>query len=624
VGLTVDKSTLVEDLRTSITANETITGKYFPNQVIVSGPASVSFADCWFYGGTTNSLRNSGTGTMTVTNCEFGITAAEGYDESAHLVDASLSGRNIVCSESYFHHAQDFIRLGDNSSYTRCYMHHHVVTETSHADCIQSTGSVDWSVTECAVINDYAPDVDLGGEGINRAFHIAPDFLPISRFTIADNFIDGVGFYSFAVSPLVESGTVTGNRFGRGTASPVYPNTFGPAAAISHSDNRWLDTLESLDQEGTLVASGDILQSKLFTGDAATSASLAFDTTPDSGSLVVLLINIRSNPVADVTLPGEFTNSVTAQYSTGTTVFSHQMHLVSDGVDNSFSVSWVTAASYTMVLLEIEGPAASPLDVGNQSDSNFTASTTMTVPSVTTTAADTIVIAHIAARDSHGGLSSWANSYIEVVDSTGHPGASAPSGIGVAYLILSSTGSTSTQATAGTSRRWGATIAAYELSTAPATQDLTGTLHDVAPTFFSGTIAPGAVNLSGALLAVAPTFNTGAVAAGAVALVGTLFQAGPAFPQGVVSAGELALVGSLFQAPPTFGVGAITANYQLAGQLFQAGPTFPQGAVASLDQFLVGESFLVAPSFFAGALGGGDRPRRRNAVVTASRRSATL
>jgi hypothetical protein len=468
VGLTVAKNTLTLDTRTSITADETITGRYFPNELIITGNTDVSFTDCWFYSGGTNSLRNAGTGTVTVTNCEFGITAAEGYDEGDHLVDVSLSGPNIVCTETYFHHAQDFVRLGDNSTYSRCYMHHHVVTETSHADGVQSTGSVDWSVTDCTVINDYAPDVGLGGDGINRAFHIAPDFSPVTGFTIADNFIDGVGFYSFAVSPLA-TGSVTGNRFGRGTDSPIYPTTFGPAAHITHSDNRWFDTLESLDGEDEAVASGDIIQVKVFTGDNATSASLAFDSTPTLGNLVVLCLSIRSNTVAQVTgLPGEFTAAVTPQYSTGSTVFNHQMYLVSDGADNSFSVSWTTSASYTMALIEVEGPVASPLDVGNSSDQPVTASTSMATAAVTTTVADTIVIGHIGSRDSHGGISAWSNSYIEIVDSIGFPGAGAPAGMGVAYLVLSATATTSTTATTAISRRWGSTIAAYELLQPPA------------------------------------------------------------------------------------------------------------------------------------------------------------
>lgn len=467
VGLTVGKNTLTVDTRTSITANETVTGRYFPNQVIVSGSASVSFTDCWFYGGGTNSLRNSGSGTVTVTNCEFGITASEGYTEGTHLVDVSLSGPNIVCSESYFHHAQDFVRLGDNSTYTRCYMHHHVVTETSHADCVQSTGSVDWSVTECAVINDYAPDVDLGGDGINRAFHIAPDFSPVSGFTITDNFIDGAGFYSFAVSVLILSGTVTGNRFGRGTSSPIYPTTFGPAASITHSDNRYYDTLESLDEEDHAVAVGDIIQARVFTADLQTSASLAFLATPTAGNLVVLILAIRANTVAQVTgLPGEFTASVTPQYSASTLVFNHQMFLVSDGVDNSFTVSWTNAGAYTMALLEVEGPVASPLRNGAGFDSAGTASTTMTTPSFTPSADNTFVVAHIGSRDSHGGISAWSNGYTEVVDSTG-TGVS-PAGLGVAWLKQASAAATSTAATTGISRRWGSTGAAYKLIDAPA------------------------------------------------------------------------------------------------------------------------------------------------------------
>lgn len=158
-----------------------------------------------------------------------------------------------------------------------------------------------------------------------------------------------------------------------------------------------------------------------------------------------------------------------------------------------------------------------------------------------------------------------------------------------------------------------------------ATQDLTGTLHDVAPTFFSGTVAAGSVNLAGALLDVAPTFFTGTVAVGAVDLAGTLHDVAPTFFSGAISTGALDLTGTLFQAAPTFNAGAVTVGaVDLAGTLHDVAPTFFTGAVTQGAANLSGSLFQLAPSFFLGAIGGGDKPRRRNAVITASQRTPAV
>lgn len=140
------------------------------------------------------------------------------------------------------------------------------------------------------------------------------------------------------------------------------------------------------------------------------------------------------------------------------------------------------------------------------------------------------------------------------------------------------------------------------LKSAPAAStDLTGTLFQAAPTFFSGSTTAGSVDLGGALFQVAPAFNTGSIAA-TYDLGGTLFQAAPTFFTGSTT-GSQELTGTLFQAAPTFNAGAVTPGaVDLVGTLLQVGPTFPQGAVAVGAVDLAGNLFALSPTFFAGDL----------------------
>lgn len=136
-------------------------------------------------------------------------------------------------------------------------------------------------------------------------------------------------------------------------------------------------------------------------------------------------------------------------------------------------------------------------------------------------------------------------------------------------------------------------------------QDLTGTLFQSAPTFFTGAITTGAVDLAGTLFQKAPTFFTGEVEGLDLAqdLGGTLFQSAPAFFQGVVVRLLQDLTGTLFQKAPTFSTGAVTPGaVDLAGVLYQNAPSFPTGTVTPGAVAVAGTIFQLAPTFFIGGV----------------------
>jgi hypothetical protein len=390
-GLRVLKSSLVLDTRTTISASETITGKYFPQGVMVTG-GDVVFEDCWLYGGPHWSLRNNGGTSLAVRFCEFGITVAEGFVEADHLVSSSITGDDITCEDSYFHHAQDFVRLGDRSVYRRNYMHHHVIIETSHADSMQSTGGSDWIVNENTIINDLAPDIDLGGTGMNRAIHVGREFGPSANIEITDNYMDGVGNYILALAEGV-TGVVTGNRFGRSSIGvALYANAF--PTGVVHTDNRYADDL-------TLIEGENMPASHLDKDEQGAIGTVTLTLPPQAraGQLAVVGIRVREI-TGTLTAPAGWTLVQKRPTTTGTVcelfVFTKLVEAGETPGVTQYDFSYSDGFKNVRGVLLLEDVGEPPVAASASAfDDGW--NTAYLAPSVTTTEDDQTVLAFFAA-----------------------------------------------------------------------------------------------------------------------------------------------------------------------------------------------------------------------------------
>jgi hypothetical protein len=454
VGLLSAKGDLVLDSRTSITANETITGKYFPNPVRVSGGAVVSFGDCWFYGGGDHSLRISES-TVTLTNCEFGIFDIEGWDADTHVVSIQLwndgSGGTFDCSDSYFHHGGDSVRIGANDVLDHCFMHDLVLGSEDHADTIQCIGGSGWSITNCWIeCNDsgYLPD----GATPNRSVQLNA-LTPITGYLIADCYMDSEGFYALGINDE-QSGSVLRNRFGRSALSGAIFNLAFPSTVV-HSDNRYLDDLSPVEGE-TVPAAYEAIDVQ-----NTTTSSLTF-TLPSAAStddLILVGIRVRTYD-GTITAPAGF-DLVELQESTSGT--SHAVAVYEKVVTGSdtpgtttytftFSVAFRNLRGALLVYSDVD--TTTPIAASDAAfDSGF--NTAFVAPAVTTTANDQRVVAFFVSHQDTS-VSSPSPSMTERSDTTDAGGV-----LAVYDFVQASAGSTgSLQVTAGASQfSSGATVA---------------------------------------------------------------------------------------------------------------------------------------------------------------------
>jgi hypothetical protein len=151
---------------------------------------------------------------------------------------------------------------------------------------------------------------------------------------------------------------------------------------------------------------------------------------------------------------------------------------------------------------------------------------------------------------------------------------------------------------------WTAVTLALKEATAPAGQQLDGSLFTKAPTFPTGTLS-STFTLSGTTFTKAPTFPQG-ILSSIFTLTGTTFTKAPTFPQGALqqAGGSQQLDGATFTKAPTFPQGTFTSIFTLAGTTFQKTPTFPSGGLGGTVT-LPGGTFILAPTFPTGSLGAG-------------------
>jgi hypothetical protein len=229
-------------------------------------------------------------------------------------------------------------------------------------------------------------------------------------------------------------------------------------------------------------------------------------------------------------------------------------------------------------------------------------------PQIATAAGDAVVIMGGAAHATAGVTFTAPTNYT----TNAEPGTAGTdtisSGAGMAYRLSGyanpeDPGAFTASATAA-GDSWNAVTLALKEATAPAGQQLDGSLFTKAPTFPTGTLS-STFTLSGTTFTKAPTFPQG-ILSSIFTLTGTTFTKAPTFPQGALqqAGGSQQLDGATFTKAPTFPQGTFTSIFTLAGTTFQKTPTFPSGGLSGTVT-LPGGTFILAPTFPTGSLGAG-------------------
>lgn len=332
---------------------------------------------------------------------------------------------------------------------------------------------------------------------------------------------------------------------------------------------------------------------------AAVNTSSVNVVVPDipDGHTGVIVVYGRGTKANDFTTPTDWTlaqSAVTDGTHGRLSVFTRKNTSGSTVSSGTVTVSYATSEAIlgqAFVLARCDSVGAITTKTDN-------IGTTHTVPSVTTTAANSLVVNFIGGNDDPAFQYQNTSRFPIIMGapvSTTLGLDAALAAIMVEHASAGATG-TDTLVTSGSYRSVAISIEFLAESTAT---ELTGTLFQKAPTFFTGTVAAGAVDLSGSLFQVAPTFGTGTVSS-SYGLTGAEFTVAPTFFAGSTT-GSQELTGALFQAAPTFPQGTVAPGaVGLSGSLFQVGPTFPQGAVTVGAVDLAGNLFVLSPTFFAG------------------------
>lgn len=181
-----------------------------------------------------------------------------------------------------------------------------------------------------------------------------------------------------------------------------------------------------------------LVQSKSYTGTAASSHSIVLDAGPTQGNLLVLSV------VSDATVntPSGWTVVNSAVDDTGTYMYTKD---AGAGESATITVSPSSSAALAMAVLEYSGMTASSLDKTQKATAQDTPVSTGTT--ATTAQADEVLVGMVGInQNSSRTISSWSNSFVQQFNvATG----SGPSHVrlGVALLTVSSTGTYETAAT---------------------------------------------------------------------------------------------------------------------------------------------------------------------------------
>lgn len=201
------------------------------------------------------------------------------------------------------------------------------------------------------------------------------------------------------------------------------------------------------------MAFGDVVQTK--TGSGEDTATVVLDSTPVEGSLLVVSARAGAGGGVGLDTPPGFTAGPAESASRGGIAMFAK--IAGSSESTSITVDAADTAGVAVAVLEIEGPFdASPFDAEAVATSgNGSVSTQSTGTTPTTSDADEIAVACAGQILALNDITGWSNSY---TDRAGiEADLSADTTIGVATLLLSSTGTQETTATfAGGSRAKGA------------------------------------------------------------------------------------------------------------------------------------------------------------------------
>lgn len=622
VGLTTAKSELsffdTNNGRTLQTSGASYENRIFRGTTLIFHANNITFTNCWFYA-TSGFWLVYGSGNpqnIRFINCEFGLSSSDStvYDPDGFTGGASEKGCGAMQFEMvdcYSHHQSDGHYLDAGCIVDHCYMHDAVyATEGMHLDILQISGN-----SSGAIVRNSWLELNLAADNVivpttggpTAGVFIQSNLGPSDDVTVTGNYIDGFGFYGMQVTknaPSLDGLTVTNNRFGR-TASAAPLTIHAGATNVTRFGNRFADTLELIPGDTSMAAtvkasgnniatSGDVtltLSASAQTDDwliVGLDVRNATDTVSVSGGAGTWVLELDES-LGSGLRKRVYKYKVPAGDTPGTTSFTFD-------ISNNFrtrSVVWalVRGADTTNAV-----DAAA-----DAQDSTF--DTTYTAPAVTTTANDHLVLVFMSDQSAENTFGSPTSPTLTEVTNAKAAGATLTSYLfSFVQATAGSTGSITATATVG-GTSLGATVAiksgaasTFSGSGTPsqAAQTSTATGSHTPPNFAAtGTPAQAAQTSTAAGTFTAPVFS------------GT---------SAVTQAAQTSTAAGTFVTLTFSGAAAITQ----AAQLADAGGTFVPGALTGTA------AITQEPQTAAGVGAGGIQIRRRNAVVTATRRSATL
>jgi len=207
------------------------------------------------------------------------------------------------------------------------------------------------------------------------------------------------------------------------------------------------------------VAFGDIVQTAENDSNSTSSITVTPASTPTDGNLVLVahVYNDNTNTRTAEPSPGATT------YEQGTTAFAANpdLHLkvwwgIADSEPSSYSVTTSANEDHAILLIEIEGPFVADGDPDDDDNhvatDGGTGDTALPTDSITTTIADSILLAFVGFNQNDNNVGSWTNSFTEQEENAGASNIFA--NVAVATRLVTSTGTYDTEATASASCGW--------------------------------------------------------------------------------------------------------------------------------------------------------------------------
>lgn len=232
-------------------------------------------------------------------------------------------------------------------------------------------------------------------------------------------------------------------------------------------------------------AAATLVQSATGVTNGGTSVSATYLASPTAGNLLIAVCGVRAS--ATITGPSGFTTAINEAGTPSQAIF----YKVSAGTESGAqSCGSSVSGRLGIAIFEYSGmTTASPLDAVNTVASTGN-STSPASGSVTTATASTLLVGGLTTQ-ANTTFTSWTNSFTEVADFANGGAAASRASYAVATSEVSTTGTYSTVAAAGTGA-WRGQIAAFKV--APSSVLSTDIVDSGGATVGSPSAAFGAVN----------------------------------------------------------------------------------------------------------------------------------